>query len=327
MKIIDKLQYIFLFLLSFIIVGAAAVITGDIGFNIFKEASFYINQLLTDAAILCVTFASLYAYLDKFKETDAEYLANIEYIRIFATGKNNIPSILSRFLETINRRRKIKQFEHNLKEELFYLENRKRFKWLGKKLYTEKDLYIWNHGTHEEKMANDYCKKRIAIEEQLNPDYIENNIDIKYVKYDKITSEIILGGFYKDSDNRNPNEFITKNPEVKVAKHKIPQLLYSFALMFLLSSFVFGEIVINTNSIINFCIKVLILLWNTYTSLRFAKDFALSVTLKDTRFRKGLILEYEKWLAQEAAKAKEVKEETEDDSRRIIRDASTQYEV
>ena len=305
MKLINKLQYIFLFFLSFVIVGAAAVITGDIGFNIFKEASFYINQLLTDAAILCVTFATLYAYLDKFKETDVEYLSNIEYIRVFATGKNNIPSILSRFLEAMNRKRKIKQFQHNLRKELYLLENKRKFKWFGPKIYTEKDYYIWNHGTIEEKKANEYCSKRMFIEEQLATEFIEKNIDIKFIKYDKITSEIILGGFYKDGDNNKPNEFITKHPEARVAKHKIPQMLFSFSLMFFLSSLVFGDIVINTNTIINFCIKVLVLVWNSYTSLRFAKDFAQSVTLKDTRFRKGIILEYEKWLQQEAAKVLE----------------------
>ena len=330
MKIINKLQYIFLFVLSFVIVGAAAIVTGDIGFNIFKDPSFYINQLLTDAAILCITFATLYAYVDKFKETDVEYLSNIEYIRNFATSKNNIPSILSRFLESLNRKRKIKQFEHNLRRQLFALENSKKYK--------EEDFYIWNHGTQEEKLANEYCKKRMSLEEQLTKEYIEKVIDIKLIKYDKITSEIILGGFYKDSDNDSPNDFITKNPDAKVIKHKVPQLLLSFSLMFILSSFVFGGLVFNTNTIVNFCIKVLILIWNSYTALRFAKDFAQSVTLKDTRFRKGIILEYEKWLQQEAAKVMEqdkaavaikesAKEVTTDDTGTITGTSGSQHEV
>lgn len=344
MRLINKLQYIFLFFLSFVIVGAAAVITGDVGFNIFKDISFYINQLLTDAAILCVTFATLYAYLDKFKETDIEYLSNIEYIRTFATGKTNIPSILSRFLESINRKRKIKQFEFNLRRQLYLLENKRKFKWVGPRVYTEQDYYIWNHGTTEEKQANEYCRKRLLIEDQLRKDFIEKNIDIKLIKYDKITSEIILGGFYKDSSKYGPNDFITKHPEAKVAKQKIPQLLTSFAVMFFLSSLVFGEITFNTNTIINFCIKVLVLVWNSYTSLRFAKDFSQSVTLKDTRFRKGIILEYEKWLQQEAAKVleqdktevlkkenpkqiTELKEVEVDDARRDSTNGITQPEV
>ena len=305
MKLISKLQYIFLYLLSFIIVGAAAVITGDMGFNLFKEASFYINQLLTDAAILCVTFATLYAYVDKFKETDVEYLSNIDYIRNFATGKTNIPSIFNRFLEAINKTRKTKQYRFNIRRELFLLENKRKFIKFGPLVYTEKDYYTWNHGTHEEKLNNKYCRKRLYLEERLQEENLQKEVEIKIIKYDKITSAIVLGGFYKDEDNLKPNDFITKNPEVKVIKHKVPQLLLSFSLMFLLSSFVFGEIVINTNTIINFCVKILVLCWNSYTSLRFAKEFAQSVTLKDTRFRKGIILEYEKWLVQEANKAAE----------------------
>ena len=227
MRIIDKLQYIALFILSLIIIGAASVVTGEIGLNLFKELSFYINQLLTYAAIMCVTFAVLYAYLDKFKETDEEYLANMKYIKDFALSKNNVPSILSRFLEKTNRNRKIKQFEHNIKKQLFKLDNDRKYKWFGPaKYFTEQDLYVWNHGTEEEKRANPYCLKRMTLEEQLNKDYIEKVIDLKLVKYDKITSQIILGGFYKNSDNNSPNEFITKHPEAKVAKYKIPQLSF-----------------------------------------------------------------------------------------------------
>ena len=163
MRFIDKLQYITLFFLSFIIIGAASVITGDIGLNLFKEPSFYLNQLLTYAAIMCVTFAVLYAYLDKFKETDEEYLANMTYIKDFALSKNNVPSILSRFLEKTNRHRKIKQFEHNIKKALFKLDNEKKYKWFGpNKYFTEEDLYIWNHGTLEEKKA--YVTSRTGID-------------------------------------------------------------------------------------------------------------------------------------------------------------------
>lgn len=305
MKLLNKLQYITLFILSFFIIGLATVITGDVGFDFYKDASFYINQLLTDAAILCVTFATFYAYIDKFKETNEDYLSNIQYIREFATSKNYIPSILNRFLEIINKNRKIKQYKFDLTKELFLLETKRKFWKFGPLLYKEEDYYIWNHGTQEEKNNNEYCRKRQRLEELLQDKNVERDIEYKLIKYDKITSGVILGGFYKDSDNAKPNEFITKYPEAKVAKKKIPQLLYSFTLVFLLSSFVFGEITINLNTIFNFSVKLLVLCWNSYTSLRFAKEFSQSVTLKDTRFRKGIILEYEKWLVQEATKVQE----------------------
>ena len=305
MKLASKLQYIFLYLLSVIIIGAATILTGRVGLNILRDPSYYINQILTWAAILCVTFATLFAYLDKFKETNAEYIANEKYISDFASSKNNVPSIVSRFLEPLNRKRKIKQFRHNIYKKLYRLENRKKFIFFGPRVFKDEDLYIWNHGTIEQKSQNEYCLKRMRLEEQLLDDFIEANIDKMLLPYDKVTPNILFGGIYQSKDNDSPNDFITKSQASKIARYKIPKLLYSFAITFILSSLVFDELALNATNIINLCIKIMILLWNCYTTLRYAETFSISVTLKDSRFRKGIILEYEKWLQQEATKVLE----------------------
>jgi hypothetical protein len=316
MKIINKLQYIFLYILSFIIIGATTILTGQLGLNALRDPSYYINQALTWAAILCVTFATLFAYIDKFKETNIEYLANEQYISDFASSKQNVPSIVSRFLEPFNRKRKIKQFKYNIHKKLYNLENKKMFGFFGPRRFNEKDLHIWNHGTEEEKKSNKYCNKRTILEEQLNEEFIENSIDKTFIKYDAVTTTIIFGGFYQNKDNESPNDFITKHQGKKIAKYKVPQLLYSFALTFILSSLVFDEFAFNASNLINLTIKIMILLWNCYTTLRYAETFSQSVTLKDSRFRKGVILEYEKWLQQEAARQlNEKKEVMYDDSR------------
>lgn len=320
MKIINKLQYIFLYILSFIIIGATTILTGQLGLNALRDPSYYINQALTWAAILCVTFATLFAYIDKFKETNAEYLANEKYISDFASSKQNVPSIVSRFLEPFNRKRKIKQFKYNIHKKLYNLENKKMFGFFGPRICKDKDLYIWNHGTLEEKKKNRYCSKRLALEDQLSEETIERTIDKTFLKYDIVTTTIIFGGFYQNKDNESPNDFITKHQGRKIAKYKIPQLLYSFALTFILSSLVFDGFALNASNIINLTIKLVVLLWNCYTTLRYAETFSYSVTLKDSRFRKGVILEYEKWLQQEAAKALEQdkKEALNNDRRELI---------
>ena len=305
MKIINKLQYILLYLISVLIIGATTIITGDVGLNLFKQPSFYINQLLVDAAILCVTLATVYAYVDRFKETCEEYIENIKYISEFAKGKSNIPSIFSRFLESLNEKRKLRQYEHNIKRALFKLENKRLFILFGPRKYKEKDFYIWNHGTLDEKMNNEYCKKRITLEDKLTKEFIDRNFDYMVIKYDKVTTEVVLGGFYKDKDNNKANDFITKSPEGEVVSYKLPRLLLSFGVMFILSSLVFGEADFSVNALIMVGIKLVTLIWNTYTAIRYAKEFSNTVTLKDTRFRKGIILEYEKWLNQEAAKVAE----------------------
>lgn len=325
MKIVSKLQYAFLYILSFIIIGASTILTGEVGIEVLKDPAYYINQGLTWAAILCVTFATMFAYIDRFKITNAEYLANEKYISDFASSKQNVPSIVSRFLEPLNRKRKIKQFKYNLHKKLYKLENRKRFGFFGPRVFKDKDFYIWNHGTLEEKSKNKYCSRRLRIEEQLKEDYIEATIDSAFVKYDKITTSILFGGFYQNKDNESPNDFITKNQGGKIARYKIPQLLYSFAITFILSSLIFEGFALNATNLINLSIKVMVLLWNCYTTLRYAETFSYTVTLKDSRFRKGIILEYEKWLQQEATKIiKQDKEAHVDDTRTIIKTSITQ---
>ena len=317
MRLITKLQYIFLYVLSFIIIGATTILTGKLGIEALTDPSYYINQALTWAAILCVTFATLFAYIDKFKETNTEYLSNEKYISDFASSKQNVPSIVSRFLEPFNRKRKIKQFKYNIHKKLYNLENKKLFLFFGPRKFKEKDLYIWNHGTEEEKQANKYCKKRTFLEDQLKEEFIENTIDKKFIKYDAVTTTIIFGGFYQNKDNESPNDFITKHQGRKIAKYKVPQLLYSFAITFILSSLVFDGFALNASNLINLTIKLMVLLWNCYTTLRYAETFSYSVTLKDSRFRKGVILEYEKWLQQEATKSQEKKEALDNDTRTI----------
>ena len=316
MRLANKLQYIFLYILSFIIIGVSSILTGQVGLSILKDPAYYINQGLTWAAILCVTFATLYSYIDKFKATNTEYLSNEKYISDFASSKQNVPSIVSRFLEPFNRKRKINQFKFNLHKKLYKLENKKKFIFFGPRIFSDKDLHVWNFGTEEEKNSNPYCIKRNRIEEQLKDSYIEENIDKMFVRYDKVTTNILFGGYYQTKENNSPNDFVTKYQGHKIMKHKVPRLLASFAITFILSSLVFDNFAFNTTSLFNLTVKIMILLWNCYTTLRYAETFSQTVTLKDSRFRKGLILEYEKWLQQEAAKALEQsKEVITDDTR------------
>lgn len=319
MKWLSKLQYIALYLLSLLIIGAASILTGDIGIDILKEPSYYIEQIVTYAAIICVTFATLYNYIDNFKSTNEEFLSNEKYISEFATGKENVPSIFQRFLDPFNRKRKIKQFKYDIRMKLYALENKRKYKILGPRVYDEYDYYIWNHGTEEEKSKNAYCLRRKQLELQLTDEYIETHIDIMVLTYDRVTANVILGGYFQDSDKFSPNEFITKNPNKKVLKYKLPQLLYSFAITFLMSSLVFDSFKFDFTSIINLITKILILIWNCYTTIRYASTFTKTVTLKDSRFRKGVIVEYRKWLQQEAAKKdSENKEVNSDDTGRNL---------
>lgn len=306
MKIIERLQIVLLFLISFFIVGGASLFTANMGWELLKEGYFYLNQLITDVAIICVTFGSVYLYLDWFKENNKEYKDCIQYINNFASGETNIPSILLRFLESFNRKRKIAQYKYQIGLKLSKLDyvvlNFWFFK-IKKLRYSEEEMHIWNKGTEEEKAKSKYCRKRKMYEEQLDDKLINEIIDTIPVKYDRVTIGTLLSEYYTDTEEISPNEFIEKHENAQIVKYRIPKLFFSFGFTFLLSSVIFETIVFNSAGLMALTVKIFTLLFNMWSSTMYAKKHANRITLHDVRFRKGVLMEYEKWINQEAAKA------------------------
>jgi hypothetical protein len=306
MKIIERLQIVLLFLISFLIVGGASLFTANMGWELLKDGYFYVNQLITDVAIICVTFGSVYLYLDWFKENNKEYLDCIQYINNFASGETNIPSILLRFLASFNRKRKIAQYKYQIGLKLSKLDYVVLNFWLFKikKLrYSEEEMHLWNKGTEEQKAKSKYCRKRKIYEEQLDDKLIDEIIDTTPVKYDRVTIGTLLSEYYTDDEDAGPNEFIEKHENAQIVKYRVPKLFFSFGFTFLLSSIIFDAIVFNSAGLMTLTIKIFTLLFNMWSSTTYAKKHANRITLHDARFRKGVLMEYEKWINQEAAKA------------------------
>ena len=294
MKWFNKIQYIILYGLGFAIIGVTSFISGGIEIGTFKDPIYYIENFLSYIAIICVIIATVLMVEDNFQKKNPDYLDCDNYISNFAKGKTFIPSIFSRFCESLNSKRKRKQFEHNVKKQLFRLEKHAK----------DKDFIVWNHGTLEEKNNNYYCKRRMILEEKLSKEWMDKNLPFLLVHYDKITSSLVLGGVFSDKDNASPNDFITKDKSTKLIKDKIATLLLSFGVSSFASALIL-DISFTTTGMLNVMVKCMVLIWHTFTTIRYANDWTQQVTLKDIRFRKGIVMEYEKWLTQEAAKTLE----------------------
>lgn len=311
MKVLNKILYILMFVLSFILIGVTSLFEIGLGKGTLQDPVFYTTQIICYVAILLTTLGTVYTVIDKFKEKNEEYIATDKFISDFAQDKRYIPSFISKFLEWINRKRKIAQYKHNIKKRLYKLTNYKPWYWYllpwrwGIKKYTDSDLHVWNYGTAEEKAANEYCKQRALIEEQLLDEYIEKNIDNDFVKYDKITEAVIIGGYYDKGEGKGPNEYIEKNLSGKIVAHKIPTLCISFGLTFFLSLIVVESLMFKTDAIVSVCVKFASLIWTAFSSLRYGKELCDTVILRDIRFRKGLITEYDKWVLQQVQEQEE----------------------
>lgn len=293
MRIFDKISYILLYLLGFTIIGLASLIDPNLGFKQLSWA-IIVDNALTYLAIICIIIATLLNVIDRFKSTDEEYLSSEKAIKDFASSPDYVPSIFSRFTAYMNYNRKRKQHEFNIKKKLTILEASA----------SDRDFTIWNFGTDEEKQNNNYCIKRATLEYQITDEWERKNLHLLDLNYDKVTSSIVLSGVYSKRDNNSPNEFITKNKPAKVAREKLPQLLISFAVTLLTSSLVLNFL-FSSSAILSLVTKAAVLCWNTFMTIRYANTWKLEVTLKDIRWRRGILTEYNKWLKEEVEKVKE----------------------
>lgn len=314
----DQLQYIVLYLLGFAIIGFASLMTNEVGFQGLKEASFYISQILTYVAIICIIVATLLKVIDNFILTDEEYLKAEHEITEFAN--NYIPILFARYADYINPKRREKQFIANVKHEIRILLKGKRFLWFTWGKPSQEDLRIWTKGSLEDKRANDFCLRVATLEVQLTQEWIKEHINSIAIDYDEITLDVVLGGIISKGDNEQANDYVTKRKGWKLFRDKAPIMLFSFGFSTFAGAIIV-DLALNSSAWLNILVKSMTLIWNTFMTIRYAKNWTQRVTLKDIRFRKGVTTEYNKWIEQEASKQPKV------DPKEVLKSAEIKTDV
>ena len=287
MKWYRKIVYIAIYAVGFILIGATSLISSDLGWKGFQDWSFYVDTGLTYTAIICIIIATLLKIVDDFKRNDPEYKEAEKDIKDFAT-KRYVPSIFSKYSDHVNYKRKLKQYIHNIKRKIYELESKA----------SDEDIAIWVGTDKEKQKTNAYCIKRTILEKQLTDDYIKKNINTTKVVYDKISASVILGGYYDKDENKYVNEFITKHKSLKAAKENLPRLLFGFAMTCFATSIVVS-LSFNTSMILPILTKLITLLFQAFMTVKYANEWNETVTIKDMRFRKGIVKEYDNWTKQE----------------------------
>jgi len=280
-----------LYAISLALIGITSLIDKDSGINFenLRNFTWYVDQIITSFAIITTVTATVYMIVDNYKSNDVEYLKLENDIKEFA-DKEYVPTLFSRFLEFVNPKRKRLQHEHNVKRKLYLLDKKVR----------DKDLVIWNEGTDKQKKSNRYCRLRAKYELRLTDAWIERNLKFVNVPYDKLTSALVLGGYYSKADNDSPNEFITKYTETKIVRDKFPVLILGIALTSVASSIVV-TLLFDDAALLSVVTKLFVLLFQVYNSIKYANEWNVKITLKDIRFRKAVTQEFKVWLKQQVA--------------------------
>lgn len=287
MKYIKKFQFILLYLLGFIVIGGANLISANIGWAGITDTSIIINNIVIFFAVICMIVGTMLNAINKFKENDLEFNEHNKVIREFALNDFR-PMLFTRYANYVNLKRKINQYLYTIKNKIQKLERKA----------TDLDNSIWFGTDEEAKKNNKYCIKRKILENKIDNNYIDKNINSIFVKYDKITANLILGGIFNKNSNYCANDFIEKYKTGKIIKDRLPFLLLSFGITTFASSILF-QIVFNVEAVLPFLINSLSLIWQIIITSKYSEDYNQEITLKDIRFRSGIVKEFGQWVKQQ----------------------------
>ena len=331
-KSINKIQYIALIVLGFVIIGATSALSGDIAYGRLRDAAYYVDLTLTYLAIILVISGIMIKAVMDYKAESEEYQQGEADIKRFADHTYR-PLAFSKFCAKVNRVRKINQFKFNIQREIVLMDYpswwRRLLKLMGmnwgKK--TSEGAKLWER-TFTESMTDDekaallllkdqdpYCQKKRELLSKLDPEWIQDNIDNIEIKYDRINGSIILSGYYNKAENETPNDFIVKYKSAKVAKDRGPLLMIGFGIAAFAGALA-AQFTFDGSWALTTLTKSLILLYQMLLTVRYAADYNERVTLHDIRFRRGNVKEYENWVKAEASE-KELRQREELELKKI----------
>lgn len=273
--------------------------SGSIGFdfNLIKR----LPSLLTSYfAIICYTVATLQGDIIKFKSNNDEFCLLKNKITTFARDSYR-PSLFNQFAYIINTKRKANAWKKKITKKWSRMEQRQSDKdfafWLD---YLEKKSKLKEGETLE--IKNRYVLKRLKLEKAINDNYIKENINTLPVKFNAINSGLVLGGIKKGSISLEEDEYINKHPGLMVVIERGPTSIASIAIISMITSITIDAFTITAHWVVwaMFLLKLLTkiysLLNTVYSMHKYSESYNEKVTLKDIRFRCGIIYEYEAWV-------------------------------
>lgn len=325
-KNVNRIQYIALITLGFIIIGATSALSGEVVAERFRDAAYYLDLILTYIAIIFVISGIMIKAVMDYKEESEEYKKGEDDIKHFADHTYR-PLAFSKFCGKVNRVRKKNQFKFNIQREIVMMDYPAWWRRLLRLRKVSEGSLLWERTvtdamTDEEKKElllakekDPYCQKKRELLAKLDPDWIETNIDNLEIKYDRINGAVILSGYYNKTSNETPNDFIVKYKSAKIAKDRGPLLMIGFGIAAFAGA-VYAQFTFDGTWALNTLTKSLILVYQMFLTVRYAADYNDRVTLHDIRFRRGNVKEYENWVKTQASE-KELREKEQQEIAKV----------
>lgn len=251
-----------------------------------------VRAVLNAAALILIIYGVIMYKISARKDKDPEYARH--KLSIDDSHFSFRPVLWKQYEDPINLTRKINAWRDQCIDKEVLLDNKA----------TEEDLRIFVKGTDEEKEQNKYCRSKALIRYFYSDEWINENIQFKKIKFDKITYRLIFIGDVPSKEANRSNEYITKNKLGIIVVENLPRIILGAGVSILLSLLVVDIINFNMAVLANAFIAIANIAWNIYLSINYANAFFDSKVLWDIAFRDGVAKEYISYI-----KGKDVKKE------------------
>ena len=268
--------YVFLYILSFLVVGLFNFVTAEVRTEIWSDGEFWNKTISQSIANLIVFSTTIGLFNRKNMEEDAEYLEM--YSLVSRTVREDIESDFGQWVFDKNKEEKIKAYIEKI--------NRKIAKQELKA--TPEDLNIWYYGKEEEKKINNYCINRYKLLKLIEKERLDKFIISIDVDYDEINRSFVESGEEKDIVKQNKK---LAGPG-KVVKDNAPNFALGIGFVIFINSFVYQSNVMDAAFWFQAFFSLSILIYMFILGKSYSDTYMKKVLLVDLQTRFNIIRDY-----------------------------------
>lgn len=268
--------YVFLYALSFLVVGLFNFVTAEVRTDILTSAEFWNKTISQNLANLIVFSTTIGLFNRRNMEEDQDYL---QMDKLVTTAvRQDIESDFGQWVFDKNKIEKKQAYIEKI--------NGKIAK--GEVKAKPEDLKVWYYGTDKEKAVNKYCKKRIKLIELTNQERLDKFIISMKVDYDEINRSFIESGETKQTKKQNQK---LAGPG-KIVKDNAPNFSLGMAFVIFINSFIYSANVSDIAFWFQVFFSLVILVYMYIMGRNYADSYMKKVLIVDLQTRFNIIRDY-----------------------------------
>jgi hypothetical protein len=268
--------YVFLYLLSFAVVGLFNFVSAQIRTDIITSSEFWNKTISQNLANLIVFSTTIGLFNRKNMEEDKSYL-DLDGI-VTKSVRQDIQSDFGQWVFDKNKIEKKRAYKEQIKGIIAKEELKAK----------TKDLNVWYNGTEKDKKRNKYCARRNKLLKLIDEKRLEKYIISMKVDYDEINRSFIESGEAKNIKKQNQK---LAGPS-RIVRDSAPRFALGFAFVVFINSFIYTANVGDVAFWFQVFFSLVILLYMFIMGRSYADDYMKKVLIVDLQTRFNIIRDY-----------------------------------